>query len=190
MINKTTFASKIQEMALLLGMEIDDKWMLAMYQHITDYFTDEEFSNACHKIMITEELYGRLPTVKHFLKYSSSFLTKDDLRTQRKTEFLNKVCDYLQLDYASSYDREVLYDGMSELEYRTLQSAGGMSELWRRVHDYDYPTNISKIRKELSEFYEDNFTAESVTHKIALTNERAGQQSLGSAMGKLLEKLQ
>ena len=37
-------------------------------------------------------------------------ITSKDVQTQRKTEFLNKVCDYLQLDYASEYDREKLYE--------------------------------------------------------------------------------
>jgi hypothetical protein len=83
-----------------------------------------------------------------------------------------------------------LPEGMSELEYRTLQSAGGMADLWRRVHDLDYPTSIAKIRKELSEFFEDNYTSENVTRKIALSNGRAGQTSIGESMAKLLTKYQ
>lgn len=190
MISIKVFVEGIMAIAVDNGITPSDKWQEVVYNNIKNDFTDDEFTNACRKIMKEVKLFDKMPTTKQFLEYAPAKITVKDVQTQRKTEFLNKVCDYLQLSYSSSYDREKLYDGMSELEHRTLQSAGGMPELWRRVHDLDYPTSISKIRKELSEFYEDNYTAESVTHKIAIANERAGQATLGETMAKLLTKLQ
>lgn len=188
MISKVNFASSIQEMALLLSVEADNNYLKALYTHIADKFNDDEFKKACNQILINEDLYGKLPTVRHFMKYAPARLSIEDIKTQQKTEFLNKVCDYLQLIYASDYDREELYKGMSELGYRTLQSAGGMPELWRRVHDLDYPTSIAKIRKELAEFYDDNYIAESVSNRMAISDQRRGQQTLNDSMARLLTK--
>lgn len=190
MISKVQFASSIQEIALLLSVEADSNYLKALYNHIASSFSDAEFKQACHQVLSNEDLFGKLPTVRHFMKYAPAKITAGEIQSQRKTEFLNKVCDYLQLEFASSYDRKELYENMTELEHRTLQSAGGMSDLWRRVHDLDFPTSIAKVRKELSEFYNDNYTAENVTRKIAIANERAGQTTLGDTMTKLLKKYQ
>lgn len=190
MISLECFMKGTLAIATNLGIDATPEWQDVIYNNIKNDFTEQEFIRACEKIMREEELYGKMPNTMQFLKYAPSKITSKDVQTQRKTEFLNKVCDYLQLEYASSYDREKLYEGMSELEYRTLQSAGGMADLWRRVHDLDYPTSIAKIRKELSEFFEDNYTSENVTRKIALSNGRAGQTSIGESMAKLLTKYQ
>ena len=107
------------------------------------------------------------------------------MQIQKKTDFLNKVSNYLQLDYVSHWDKEQFFKDMTELEYRTLQSAGGISELWRRVHNFDYPANISTIRKELSSFYDDNYTSNDV--KIALER-RESVGSLGDITKHLLER--
>ena len=184
MIDKVVFASSIQEMALLLGIEAESDWLKAMYRHISEYFTDDEFRLACHNIMMYDDLYGKLPTVKHFMKYAKITSVEDE-RTKKKTEFLNKVCNYLQLDYVSRWDKEEFYKDMTELESRTLQSAGGVSEMYQRVHNLDYPTNIATIRKELSNFYDDNYTSENVTRCISSRSE-SGMNSLGNLMQKFL----
>lgn len=171
MIDKVNFASCIQEMALLLGVEASGEWQKAMYKHIGNYFDDNEFKLVCHKIMANDELYGKMPTVKDFLKYA---VKEEDVQIQKKTDFLNKVSNYLQLDYVSHWDKEEFNKDMTDLEYRTLQSAGGISELWRRVHNLDYPANISTIRKELGDFYDDNYTSNDV--KLALKR----RESVGS----------
>ena len=87
---------------------------------------------------------------------------------------------------------DLLYNGcemenkdMTDLEYRTLQSAGGISELWRRVHNLDYPANISTIRKELGDFYDDNYTSNDV--KIALKR-RESVGSIGDIAKQFLER--
>lgn len=190
MISIKTFVEGIMAIAVDNGITPSDKWQEVVYNNIKNDFTDIEFTNACQRIMKDLKLYDKMPTTNQFLQYAPAKITAKDVQSQRKTEFLNKVCDYLQLEFASSYDRKELYEGMSELEYRTLQSAGGMSDLWQRVHNLDYPTSIAKVRKELSEFYDDNYTAENVTRKIAIANERAGQTTLGDTMNKLLTKFQ
>lgn len=182
MIDKVNFASCIQEMALLLGVEASGEWQKAMYKHIGNYFNDNEFKLVCHKIMANEDLYGKMPTVKDFLKYA---VKEEDVQIQKKTDFLNKVSNYLQLDYVSHWDKEEFNKDMTDLEYRTLQSAGGISELWRRVHNLDYPANISTIRKELGDFYDDNYTSNDV--KLALKR-RESVGSIGDIAKQLLER--
>jgi hypothetical protein len=182
MIDKVNFASCIQEMALLLGVEASGEWLKAMYKHIGNYFNDDEFKLVCHKIMTNNDLYGKMPTVRDFMKYA---IKEDDERLHKKTEFLNKVSDYLELDFVSQWDKEQFFKDMTELEYRTLQSAGGISELWRRVHNLDYPANVSTIRKELSTFYDDNYMSQDI--KIALER-RESVGSIGDIAKKLLER--
>jgi hypothetical protein len=184
MIDKITFASCIQEMALLLGVEASNEYLKAMYKHISGYFNNDDFKVACHNILTQDDLYGKLPTVKHFMKYTN-VVNKNDIRTQKKNQFLNKVCSYLQLDYVSRWDKEEFYKDMTELESRTLQSAGGISEMYQRVHNLDYPTNIATIRKELSSFYDDNYTSENVVKCISSRN---GMNSLGGLLNNLLLK--
>ena len=184
MIDKVNFASCIQEMALLLGVEASNEYMKAMYKHISGYFNNDDFEVACHNILTQDDLYGKLPTVKHFMKYAN-IVNEDDIRTQKKNQFLNKVCNYLQLDYVSQWDKEEFYKDMTELESRTLQSAGGISEMYQRVHNLDYPTNIATIRKELSNFYDDNYTSDNV---VKCVSSRQGMQSLRNLLNKLLPK--
>lgn len=182
MIDKVNFASCIQEMALLLGVEASNEYLKAMYKHIGNYFNDNEFKLVCHKIMTNDELYGKMPTVRDFLKYA---VKEEDIQVKKKTDFLNKVSNYLQLDYVSHWDKEEFNKDMTDLEYRTLQSAGGISELWRRVHNLDYPANISTIRKELGDFYDDNYTSNDV--KLSLER-RESVGSIGDITKKLLER--
>jgi hypothetical protein len=78
----------------------------------------------------------------------------------KKMEFLERVSNYLQLDYVCSYDREKFAKETSEFEGRVLRYGGGISEMYSRVHNLDYPASISKIIADLSDFYDDNYSVE------------------------------
>jgi len=185
MVDKEVFANCVQEIALAQGLKAPADWMKAIYKFVGGEFDNEGFRQVCIKIMQNEELYGKLPTPRHFTKYLPPKITASDERQAKKAAFLEKVADYLALGYVMDYDREQ-FKNISELESRTLRANGGLSEMWSRVHNLDYPAKISTIIKELSEFYDNNYTRESVESRVAITDNRGGGlKSIGESFGFL-----
>lgn len=158
MIEMKNYVSCMQKLSILLQAEIKENWLNAMKEELDKYFDDKTFQQACSRLVAETETYGKLPTVHQFLQFSP--VNGVDERLERKQAFLNKVSNYLMLDYICDYDRHQ-FDNLTELECRTLQSLGGLSEFYARVHNLDYPTNIATIIRQLSEFYDNNYNAES-----------------------------
>lgn len=157
MIDVKNYVACMDKLGLLLQVKISPDWAKAMKSELDKYFDDKSFQQACSRLVAETETYGKLPTVHQFLQFSP--VRGVDERLERKQAFLNKVSNYLMLDYIYDYDRQQ-FDDLSELEYKTLQSLGGLSELYARVHNIDYPTNIATIVRQLSEFYDNNYNAE------------------------------
>lgn len=158
MIDIKNYTNCINKIAVLLQVTFTPEWAKMMKSELDKYFDDKTFQQACSKLIAETETYGKLPTVHQFLQYSP--VKGVDKKVEKKQEFLNKVASFLDLDYVLDYDRRN-FDNISELEYKTLQSLGGLSELYARVHNIDYPTNIATIIRQLSEFYDNNYNAES-----------------------------
>lgn len=157
MISIKNYTNCINKIAVLLQVSLTPEWAKAMKSELDNYFDDKTFQQACSRLIAETETYGKLPTVHQFLKYSP--IQAIDVRLERKQAFLNKVSSYLQLSYVCDYDRRQ-FDDLTELEYKTLQSMGGLSEMYQRVHNLDYPTNIATIIRQLSDFYDNNYDAE------------------------------
>lgn len=158
MIDIKNYTNCINKIAVLLQVTFTPEWAKMMKDELDNYFDDKTFQQACSRLIAETETYGKLPTVHQFVKYSP--VKGVDKKVEKKQEFLNKVASFLELDYVMDYDRRK-FDGLSELEYKTLQSLGGLSELYARVHNIDYPTNVATIIRQLSDFYDNNFDAES-----------------------------
>ena len=158
MIDIKNYTNCINKIAVLLQVTFTPEWAKMMKDELDNYFDDKTFQQACSRLIAETETYGKLPTVHQFVKYSP--VKGVDKKVEKKQEFLNKVASFLELDYVMDYDRRK-FDNISELEYRTLQSLGGLSELYARVHNIDYPTNVATIIRQLSDFYDNNFDAES-----------------------------
>ncbi len=158
MIDIKNFAVCMEKIGLLLQLNITPEWAKAMKNELDNYFDDVTFQQACSKLIAETETYGRLPTVHQFLKFSP--VKGIDTNLERKQAFLDKVSNYLRLSYVSDYDRKQ-FENLTELEYKTLQFCGGLSEMYSRVHNLDYPTNISTIIRQLSDFYDNNFDVQS-----------------------------
>lgn len=158
MIDIKNYTNCINKIAVLLQVTFTPEWAKMMKDELDNYFDDKTFQQACSRLIAETETYGKLPTVHQFVKYSP--VMGVDEKLEKKQEFLNKVSNYLQLDYVCDYDRRQ-FDNITELEYKTLQSLGGLSELYARVHNLDYPTNVATIIRQLSDFYDNNFDAES-----------------------------
>ena len=158
MIDIKNYTNCINKIAVLLQVTFTPEWAKMMKDELDNYFDDKTFQQACSRLIAETETYGKLPTVHQFVKYSP--VKGVDKKVEKKQEFLNKVASFLELDYVMDYDRRK-FDNISELEYKTLQSLGGLSELYARVHNIDYPTNVATIIRQLSDFYDNNFGAES-----------------------------
>jgi hypothetical protein len=158
MIDIKNYTNCINKIAVLLQVTFTPEWAKMMKDELDNYFDDKTFQQACSKLIAETETYGKLPTVHQFVKYSP--VKGVDKKVEKKQEFLNKVASFLELDYVMDYDRRK-FDNLTELEYKTLQSLGGLSELYTRVHNIDYPTNVATIIRQLSDFYDNNFDAES-----------------------------
>jgi hypothetical protein len=158
MIDIKNYTNCINKIAVLLQVTFTPEWAKMMKDELDNYFDDKTFQQACSKLIAETETYGKLPTVHQFVKYSP--VKGVDKKVEKKQEFLNKVSSYLQLSYVCDYDRRQ-FDNLTELEYRTLQSLGGLSELYTRVHNVDYPTNVATIIRQLSDFYDNNSDTES-----------------------------
>jgi hypothetical protein len=184
MISEKVFDQQMKEFQALLGVEAKPEYLLALYKHLANEFSDAEFMEVSHKVLTEEELYGRMPTVRHFTKYLPKKITDDEFREAKKQAFLEKVSDYLQLDYVMDYDRQK-FNNISELESRALRANGGLSEMYQRVHSYDYPCKISTIIKELSDFYDANYTRESVEQRQQIERRGGGFKQLGDCFGFL-----
>lgn len=158
MIDIKNYTNCINKIAVLLQVTFTPEWAKMMKDELDNYFDDKTFQQACSKLIAETETYGKLPTVHQFVKYSP--VKGVDKKVEKKQEFLNKVASFLELDYVMDYDRRK-FDNLTELEYKTLQSLGGLSEMYQRVHNLDYPTNVATIIRQLSDFYDNNFDAES-----------------------------
>ena len=181
MISREVFTRQMQEIQSLLGIEAKPDYLMVMYKYLANEFTDDEFQKVSLLVMQNEDLYGKMPTVRNFTKYLPKQPTEDEEREAKKQAFLEKVSDYLQLDFVMDYDRQK-FANISELESRVLRSNGGLSEMWSRVHNQDYPCKISTIIKELSEFYDNNYTREQVETRVAIENRTGGMKSIGEIL--------
>lgn len=157
MIDLKNYTNCINKIAVLLQVTFTPEWAKMMKDELDKYFDDKSFQQACSRLIAETETYGKLPTVHQFVKYSP--VNGVDKKVEKKQEFLNKVASFLELDYVMDYDRRK-FDNLTELEYKTLQALGGLSELYARVHNLDYPTNVATIIRQLSDFYDNNFDAE------------------------------
>lgn len=157
MIDIKNYTNCINKIAVLLQVSFTPEWAKMMKDELDNYFDDKTFQQACSRLIAETETYGKLPTVHQFVKYSP--VQGIDKGLEKKQEFLNKVSNYLQLSYVSEYDRRK-FDNLTELEYKTLQSMGGLSELYARVHNPEYPASISNIIRSLSDFYDNNHNSE------------------------------
>ena len=185
MISEEVFTRQMQEIQVALGLEAKTDYLLVMYKYLANLFDDETFRKTSQKVLENEDLYGKMPTVRHFTKYLPKQITEDEEREAKKQAFLEKVSDYLQLDYVMDYDRAKFKD-ITELESRVLRSNGGLSEMYSRVHNLDYPCKISTIIKELSECYDNNYTRESVEQRLSITDNRGGGfKHIGESLGFL-----
>lgn len=154
MISKEFFIKQMQEISLLLDIEVKPEWTVLMYKHLASSFDDKEFEYVVHRMLINENFYNKLPTISQFFKY------KPNRENAQKIDFLNRVSNYLQLDYVCSYDRDKFSNSLTEFEKRVLRYGGGISEMYSRVHNLDYPSTVSKIISDLSNFYDDNYSIE------------------------------
>lgn len=185
MVDKEVFANCVQEIALAQGLKASADWMKVIYKFVGSEFDNEGFRQVCINIMKNEELYGKMPTPRHFTKYLPKQITADEQKEANKQAFLEKVSDYLMLGFVTDYDRSQ-FTHLTELESRTLRANGGLAEMWGRVHNPDYPAKISTIIKELNDFYDNNYTRESVEERLALTDNRSGgMKSLGDSLSFL-----
>jgi len=163
MISEKVFKQTMFEIETSLGLQSDTSYLLVMYKYLVNLFDDDSFRLITQKVLENDDLYGKMPTVRHFTKYLPKKPTEEDEKEAKKQDFLEKVSDYLHLDYVMDYDRQK-FNNISELESRALRANGGLSEMYSRVHNLDYPCKISTIIKELSDFYDDNYTREQVEH--------------------------
>lgn len=194
MIEMKNYVGCMQKIAVLLQAEIKENWLVAMKDELDKYFDDKSFQQACSRLIAETETYGKLPTVHQFLKYSP--VKGVDEKLERKQAFLNKVSNYLQLNYVCDYDKRQ-FDNLTELEYKTLQSLGGLSEMYARVHNLDYPTNAATIIRQLSDFYDNNYSAElskiASERKVFLERREAIPDELtdnwSNGVNSILEKL-
>lgn len=154
MISKGFFVKQMQELSLLLDIEVKPEWTVLMYKHLASSFDDKEFEYVVHRMLTNENFYNKLPTISQFFKY------KPNKENTKKIDFLNRVSNYLQLDYACSYDRDKFFNSLTEFEERVLRYGGGISEMYSRVHNLDYPASVSKIIADLSRLYDDNYSIE------------------------------
>ena len=184
MISREVFVQQMKEIETSLGLEAKPDYLMVIYKYLVNLFDDTTFKETAQKILENEDLYGKMPTVRHFTKYLPQKPTDDEEREAKKQAFLEKVSNYLQLSFVMDYDRRK-FENLSELERRTLQSNGGLSEMWQRVHNLDYPTRVSTIIRELSEFYDNNYTRESVEQRIQLENRSGGMKQIGELFGQL-----
>lgn len=173
MISENVFNQQMKEFQALLGVDTTPEYLLALYKYVANEFNDDEFKAASQQVILNEDLYGKMPTPRHFTKYLPKKITANEEREAKKSAFLEKVSNYLQLDYVMDYDRKKFSD-LSELESRVLRSNGGLSEMWSRVHNLDYPCRISTIIRELSEFYDNNYTRENVERRALIENRSGG----------------
>lgn len=186
MISDKVFKQTMQEIQTTLGLDAKTDYLLVMYKYLAPEFDDNSFRNAATKVLQNEELFGKMPNVRHFTKYLPPKITDDEEREAKKASFLEKVSNYLMCGFITDYDREQL-KGLSELECRTLQANGGLSEMWSRVHNLDYPCRISTIIRELSEFYDNNYTRENVEQRKVLENRSGGMKAIGQTFGFLAD---
>lgn len=173
MISKKVFNQQMIEFQSVLSIETSPEYLFVLYKHIANEFNDDEFILVCHQVMKNEDLYGKMPTVRHFTKYLPKQITVNDEKEAKKQIFLEKVSDYLMCGFITDYERSK-FKNLSELESRTLRANGGLSEMWSRVHNLDYPCKVSTIIKELSEFYDNNYTRENVEKRLTISDNRGG----------------
>ena len=168
------------------GCDLKENYLDAVYGIIKDDFTDNEFQCAVRDILRQEELYGKMPTPKQFLKYAPNRITEPELENYNKVNFLNKVSAYLNRDYIPTHEKEEFINNLTDLERLTLQASGGISELWQRVHDEYFQTNTAKIMKELGKFWDDNLSADKVRKNLEV-KKIGEQQAFSDVANTLLE---
>jgi len=180
MLSKESF---LNNFAILLGLNdipIDEAKTKAFYDLMKNDFTDEEFEQACSRICKEENLYGKYPIPKLFYKNKVS---KEDECETACEDFLNRVEEYLSLNFVPSSWKQDFIDNLNESEFRILQRYGGISTLWSDCHRDDMPRSVSNVLKELGESFKNNYVIQT---KVDNAIEYAGNKELADKTQNLL----
>lgn len=196
MLSLECFIVCVDKLGILLQANTSNAaWQEAMYSEVAPFFDDNSFQAACREIAqgVDEKsgLYGKLPMLSHFMRYSPNKpLSITDERNVAKQALFDKVADYVSVGFHSTTERQDFVSGLTELEYRSIGAMGGISEIWARFNNPDYPSSLSNIQKQLGEFFDNNYTAagceKARIEERAIENKNRGLVSLGTlVMGQL-----
>ena len=165
MLDKNVFNRCLASILITNDIEINIGKNKAFYEMMKNDFTDDEFQKASERICKEENLYNKYPTPPMFYKHKT---TKEDRQNLDCQAFLEKVEDYLSMGFVPSDWKQEFIDGLSDTEYRALQSYGGISTLWSDCHRETSPRSMSTILRDLKDSYLNLWTAEQKTDYLAI----------------------
>lgn len=180
MLDKIIFNRCMAFILMTHDVEINEEKNNSFYNLMKNDFTNEEFQKVAERICKGENLYNKYPTPPMFYQYKTS---KEDECETACEDFLNRVEEYLSLNFVPSSWKQDFIDNLNESEFRILQRYGGISTLWSDCHRDDMPRSVSNVLKELGESFKNNYVIQT---KVDNAIEYAGNKELADKTQNLL----
>lgn len=103
-------------------------------------------------------------------------------------KFLDKVQVYLTSCFVGSDEKREFNNGLLEVEYRALNSLGGISSLWSDLHQEGYKRSLSRIMYEIKQEFL-NLATESNITKLQNENNKIHGEKLKTLLKGGINKL-
>ena len=155
MLSKNVFLNCMGMILVANDIEPKENTTKALYDLMKNDFTDNEFEIVCERICKEEQLYNHYPPAVMFYKYKTNDSDRCSVECQN---FLDKVEDYLNLNFVPSFYKEDFLNSLTDNERRAMQGFGGISTLWSDCHRDSMPRSKTSILKDLRESFENNWT--------------------------------
>ena len=165
MLNRIIFNRCMSFILMTHEVQIDEEKNNAFYNLMKNDFTDDEFQKVCEHICKNEILYNKYPTPPLFYKQKA---TKEDKSKIQCQMFLEKVEDYLSLDFVPMDWKKDFIKSLTKTEGKVLQSFGGISVLWTDCHRDEKSRSLSNVLRDLKQCFMDTCKLEDKVDYLAL----------------------
>lgn len=183
---------------------MENKRLTFAIKTISDNFnltTSEGYVNLMHRMLklsdaqinkavdffLSQEVLSKMPSLMQWKKAAGVCDGNPiELACQK---FLDKVQVYLTSDFIGSDEKREFNNGLSEMEYRALNSLGGISSLWSDLHQDGYKRSLSRILYELKQEFLNSATESNILAKPQSSNNALYGENVKTLLENTVKRL-
>lgn len=183
-MDKQKLAVAINFLAENFSLTIGKGYVEVMHKCLN--LTDQQFNKAMDFFTKKKDLM-KLPSLAQW-KEAAGLEIDNPIETACQ-KFLGKVQVYLTSDFVGSNEKREFNNELSEVEYRALNSLGGISSLWSDLHQDGYKRSLSRILYELKQEFLNSATESNILTKPKSENKVLCSENIKTLLENTVKKI-